>query len=220
MSRSIRRRASAATPSARRRDRRACAMSCARARRSAATGSVPGQRPPRSSAASVPVVKLARSWPSDASSSDVSLVISAMQLVDLGADRPRRQLVAIRRELRDQAGRELVVDRVAQRLELGVGRWMRTAMLRTFSIWPSRRARSSAAAARRRAGSRGVVEVRRSQVALEEPAARRASRTRTPERPPKARSLGQLVGRVGVDEVLLEDVAAHEVVVIGERSHR
>ena len=54
------------------------------------------------------------------------------------------------------------------------------------------------------------------EVALEEARRRRRSRPRRSERPPIGAHLRELVVRVGLDEVLLEDVAAHEVVVVGK----
>jgi hypothetical protein len=137
--------------------------------------------------------------------------------VDLVAHATGRQPVAVHLQLGEQGCRQLVVGCVAQRLEARVGLLDLDREVADLLDLPLVVAHvvASLELVREEIVAR-VVVVGQREVALEE--ARRGGGLELGAREPAVRPhLGELVPRVGLCEILLEDVAADEVVVIGER---
>ena len=139
------------------------------------------------------------------------------ELVDLRAERAGRLRVAVRRELRNQRRGELVVGGVAEGLEAPVG--LLDADRERPDLLDLALVVAYVVAALELIGQEvvlGVVELGGGEIALEE--ARRGGRlVLGAGEPAVCPHLGQLVPGVRLGKVLLEDVAADEVVVIQKR---
>jgi hypothetical protein len=136
------------------------------------------------------------------------------ELVDAGAQRPRRQLVPVGLDPRDLRRGDLVVDRIPQGLEVAALLLNRT---REVSGLADRSlVVAHVEAALKLVGQQVVarlVEVLEGQVALEE--ARRVARlVLGAGEATVGAHLRELVVGVGLDEELLEHVAPHEIVVL------
>ncbi|MFN8546007.1 MAG: hypothetical protein U0807_17630 [Candidatus Binatia bacterium] len=136
------------------------------------------------------------------------------QRVDLRAERAVGEPVTVARELRQQSRGDLVVDRVAQRLEVGAGGLQahrhRPHLLDLAQVVAHEEATLQLVGEQEVAR---VVEVGRGEVALEEPHRRPGLVLRAGETA-EGPELGELVGRVGLGEVLLEHVATDQIVMV------
>ena len=139
------------------------------------------------------------------------------ELLDLGARVTARELVAVGGDPRNQGRRDLIVDGVAQRLEalaLPVDGGRQVAHLDDVALIGAN-VEAPLQLVREQVVPRLLEAVER-QVALEE--ARRVPRLVLGAGEPAVRAhLRELVIGMRLDEELLEDVAAHQVVVVGKR---
>ncbi len=138
------------------------------------------------------------------------------QLVRLRARRTLRQAVPVGLELGEKAGGDLVVDRIAQRLELGIGRvnahGQDADLLDLTHIFANEEALLQLVGEKEMAC---LAELGSGQIALEE-ARGRGDFVFGAGEAAEGPQLAELVARVGLDEVVLQDVSAHQVVVVGK----
>src|SRR5208337_5587318 len=136
------------------------------------------------------------------------------QALDLSPFRSLRKFVPVGREARQEAGGELVVDGILQRLEARVhafdARGRRPELLHLGNVAPQEETLLQLVGQQEVLGG---IELRRRLVELEELLLRRRHLLGTGE-PAEGPQLRQLVLGVRLGEVLLEDVATDEIVVI------